>query len=336
MDSIETQAEFLFYSGPDGRTQIEVLYGGETVWLTQAKMGELFGVETHTINYHLKEIFKSDELEENSVIRKIRTTAADNKSYLTSFYNLDAIISVGYRVNSLQATQFRKWATETLRDYLIKGFAMDDERLSSGTHFGKDYFDELLERIREIRLSERRLHLKITDIFQTSSDYDSNSEKTKTFFAFVQNKLHWAITGQTAAEIIHDRSDATKSHMGLTSWKQSPHGKLLPSDTEIAKNYLSQKELSSLRRIVSAFIDLAEDRAQRKILMRMADWSTFIDQYLTLNSYGILEGSGKVSHAAAVKKAAKEFGVYRKFQDQLFVSDFEKQSQQLLKGKRKK
>jgi hypothetical protein len=331
---IPHESDFLFYSGPDGRLQIEVFYAGETVWLTQKRMADLFDVGVQTVNYHLKEIFKSGELTESAVIRKIRTTAADGKAYLTTFYNLDIIISVGYRVNSAQATRFRQWATQTLRDFMIKGFVLDDERLKNGSHFGKDYFEELLERVREIRLSERRLHQKITDIFETASDYEAKSDDAKTFFAFVQNKLHWAITGKTAAEIVHNRANAKLPNMGLTSWRKSPDGKILKGDVAVAKNYLDQKELSSLRRIVDAFLTLAEDRAERHIVMRMQDWATFIDQYLTLNSYGILQDAGAVSHETAVMKAAKEYEKFRVVQDKSFESDFDKQTKRLIKGKK--
>jgi len=322
------QSDFLFYSAPDGRLEIEVFYAGETVWLTQDKMSKLFDRTKSTISEHINNVFEEGELERSSVVRKFRTTAADGKSYEVAYYNLDVIISVGYRVKSIEGTRFRKWATEKLREYMIKGFVLDDERLKNGTHFGKDYFEELLERIREIRLSERRLHQKITDIFEMSSDYQSSSTTAKQFFAFVQNKLHWAITGQTAAEIVHTRANAKKDNMGLTSWKRSPKGKILKSDTSIAKNYLSEKELASLRRIVSAFLDLAEDRAERKIIMRMQDWAKFIDQYLSLNDYGILDGAGSISHDKAVKKAAKEYQKFRPIQDKEFISDFDEEDKE--------
>ncbi|KKU44550.1 MAG: hypothetical protein UX60_C0001G0003 [Berkelbacteria bacterium GW2011_GWA2_46_7] len=329
---IPHESEFLFYAGPDGRLHIDVFYADETVWLTQKRMAELFDVEVQTINYHLKEVFDAQELAEATTIRKFRIVQTEGGRQVereANFYNLDAIISVGYRVNSSQATWFRQWATTTLREFMIRGFVLDDERLKNGSHFGKDYFEELLERIREIRLSERRLHLKITDIFETSSDYQPNSEIAKNFFAFVQNKLHWAITGQTAAELIHTRADAEKPNMGLTSWKQSPKGKIVKSDTVTAKNYLTEKELGSLRRIVSAFLDLSEDRAERRIVMSMKDWAQFIDQYLKLNSYGVLSDSGSVSHAKAVKKAAQEYGKFRPIQDQNYISDFEKTAKRL-------
>lgn len=238
------ESQFLMYTSPKGEVKIDVIFQDETVWLTQKKMAELFNVEVNTINYHLKEIFKSGELDESSVIRKIRITAADGKQYLTNFYNLDSIIAVGYRVNSYEATQFRIWATKALREYIIKGFVMDDERLKNGVHFGKDYFDELLERIREIRASERRFYQKITDIYsQCSIDYDAKSPLTQTFFATVQNKLHWAITKHTAPELVKERADATLPHMGLKTWKNAPKGKVLKSDVPVAKNYLTEDEL---------------------------------------------------------------------------------------------
>src|SRR6056297_1155744 len=251
---------FLLYTAPGGDVHIEVALEDETVWLTQKAMADLFGVETKTINYHLKEIFKSKELEEQSVIRKIRITATDGKKYLTNFYNLDAIISVGYRVNSHQATQFRIWATKTLKEFIIKGFVLDDERLKQGKKlFGKDYFDELLERIREIRASERRFYQKITDIYaECSIDYQSSAEITHTFYKTVQNKLHWAITGQTAAEIISSRAKAELPNMGLTTWKNSPKGKVLKSDVSVAKNYLNKKEIDELNRVVTMYLDYAE------------------------------------------------------------------------------
>jgi hypothetical protein len=314
------ESEFLFYAGPGGQLQIEVFYSGETVWLTQKRMAELFNVDRSVITKHITNIFESGELVERGNVQKMHNA---HSAKPVTYYNLDVIISVGYRVNSQQATQFRQWATRTLRDFMIKGFAIDDERLKNGTHFGKDYFDELLERVREIRLSERRLHLKITDLFETSSDYQPQSKIVKTFFAFVQNKLHWAITGQTAAEIIYSRVNANRPNMGLTSWKQSPKGKIFKSDTSIAKNYLTEKELNSLRRIVSAFLDLAEDRAERRIVMRMGDWAQFIDQYLALNSYGILDDTGSVSHEQAVKKSFSEYDKFRSVQDKNYISDFE-------------
>ena len=318
------EAEFLFFLTPDGKIEIEVFYFGETIWLTQKRMGELFDVESNTITYHLQEIFKSSELEENSVTRIFRATAADGKKYNTKFYNLDAIISVGYRVNSIRATAFRKWATEVLRSYMIKGFALDDERLKNGTHFGKDYFKELLERIREIRLSERRLYLQITDIFALASDYDVKSELTHEFFAFIQNKLHYAITGKTAAEIISERADREKPHMGLSNWKHSPDGKILRTDVTVAKNYLNEDELKELRLTVTAFLDIAELRAERQIPTDMSQWLGIMDGYLDLNEYPKLQSAGRISSEDAKAKALNKFAGFRVKQDREYVGDFEK------------
>ena len=323
------EAEFLFYSGPDGKQNIEVFYAGETVWLTQKRMAELFGVEVNTINYHLKEVFGSGELDADSVIRKFRTTAADGKKYLTAFYNLDAIISVGYRVNSLQATAFRKWATATLREYMVKGFVLDDERLAQGTHFGKDYFEELLERIREIRLSERRIYLKVTDIFALSSDYDKTSEIAKEFFAFIQNKLHYAVAGGTAAEIIHRRADKSKPHMGLQSWKAAPDGKVLRTDVTVAKNYLGKSELQQLQLTVTAFLDIAQNRAERGLPTSMAQWLGIMDGYLDLNEYPKLQNAGNISKKQADAKALAEYDVFRVQQDKEFIGDFEREAKRL-------
>jgi len=255
----------------------------------------------------------------------METTASDGKNYLTSFYNLDAIIAVGYRVNSYQATQFRIWATITLREFIIKGFVLDDERLKQGKYLGKDYFDELLERIREIRASERRFYQKITDIYALSSDYDKNAPVTKDFFASVQNKLHWAITGKTAAEIIYTSADAKKIFMGLTNWKQAPERKILKTDINIAKNYLNENHIKELNRIVSAYLDLAENNAERQILMKMEDWTKFLHQFLELSKYPILKDKGKVTALEAKLKAEKEFEVFRKTQDQNYISDFDKE-----------
>ena len=327
---------FLLYTAPEGEIHIEVALQGETVWLTQKAMAELFGVETQTINYHLKEIFKSGELDEDSVIRKNRITASDGKKYLTHFYNLDAIISVGYRVNSIQATHFRKWATKTLREFLIKGFVLDDERLKQGKIlFGKDYFDELLERIRDIRASERRFYQKITDIYaQCSIDYDPNSEITQTFYKTVQNKLHWAITGHTAAELIAKRVDAEKPNMGLTTWKSAPEGKILKSDISTAKNYLSEKELKSLNRIVTMYLDYAESQAERQNAMSMGDWIERLDGFLEFNEYEILQNAGKVSAKVARKLVLEEYEKFRSIQDKAFESDFDKLVEETKKKKK--
>jgi len=333
-DIIPQESDFLLYTTPDGDIRVDVLFQDETVWLTQKRMSELFGVDVRTISEHIQNIFKAGELLEKSVIRKFRNTATDGKSYETQFYNLDAIISVGYRVNSEQAVRFRQWATKTLREFVIKGFVLDDERLKNGVHFGKDYFEDLLERIREIRLSERRLYQKIADIYETAADYDYASKTTKTFFAFVQNKLHYAITGNTAAEIIHHRANSAKKNMGLTSWKQSPRGKIVKSDVVVAKNYLDQEEIESLQRIVSAFLDLAEDRAKRGIVTTMAQWAKFMDDYLKLGTFKILEGPGTISHEQAIERAEKEFEKYRVIQDREFISDFDRDTQKYLENKK--
>ena len=326
--------QILFYQTPAGESSVEVYFEDETFWLSQKKMGELFGVETHTINYHLKEIFRAGELDEDSVIRNFRITAADGKNYNTKFYNLDAIISVGYRVNSTQATQFRIWATKTLRDYLIKGFVMDDKRLKQGKSFGKDYFDELLERIREIRASERRFYQKITDIYaQCSIDYDKDAQITRTFYKTVQNKLHWAITGHTAAELIAKRADADKPNMGLTVWENSPDGKILKSDITVAKNYLSQDEITSLNRIVGMYLDYAENQAERNTPMTMQDWVTKMDAFLEFNDYEVLKNPGKMQKKVADALAKKEYEKFRILQDQRFESDFDKEVKKLKKGK---
>jgi len=323
-DEQYNQLQILFYETALEKSTIEVLYEDETFWLSQKKMASLFGVEVNTINYHLKEVFKSGELEEGSVIRKFRITASDGKNYNTQFYNLDAIISVGYRVNSKQATQFRIWATKTLRDYIIKGFVLDDERLKQGKQFGKDYFDELLERIREIRASERRFYQKITDIYaQCSIDYDAKSETTKTFYQTVQNKLHWAITGATAAELISKRVDVNKTGMGLTHWKNSPKGKILKSDISIAKNYLQEDELDALNRIVVMYLDYAENQAKRNIPMQMTDWTKKLDAFLVFNDYKVLKNAGQISSAIAKKIAEETFELFRKQQDVNFNSDFD-------------
>lgn len=328
--------ELILYQTPEGAVRIEVAYEDETFWLSQKRMSELFGVEVNTVNYHLKEIFKTGELDENSVIRKIRITADDGKDYLTNLYNLDAIISVGYRVNSVSATRFRIWATQTLREFITKGFVLDDERLKLNKRFGKDYFDELLERIREIRASERRFYLKIVDIYeQCSIDYDKTAEITKTFFKVVQNKLHWAVTGQTAAEIIASRANASKPSMGLTSWKQSPHGKIQKSDVPVAKNYLIEAEIKELERIVTMYLDYAENQAARQIPMKMADWVERLDAFLQFNEYQVLTDAGKVSHEVAKSLAEKQYAIFRIRQDREFENDFEKEVKRI-EGKGRK
>jgi len=316
--------QLIFYSTPQGDVKVEVIFESETFWLSQKRMAELFGVDVRTVNEHLKNIFKSGELSEDSVIRNFRTTAADGKTYDTKFYMLDVILAVGYRVNSSEATQFRVWATKTLKEFITKGFVLDDERLKQGKNFGKDYFDELLERIREIRASERRFYQKITDLYALSVDYTKDSTTTQDFFASVQNKLHWAITGKTAAEIIYTEADAKKIYMGLKTWKQAPSGKILKSDVSAAKNYLNEAHIEELNRIVSAYLDLAENNAKRSQLMYMKDWSKFLTSFLQLSNYPILKDKGKVTMLEAKLKAEGEFEKYRVIQDREYESDFDK------------
>jgi hypothetical protein len=315
--------------------RVEVFFQDETAWLTQKKMAELFDVKVNTVNYHLKEIFKTGELREKSVIRKIRITAVDGKDYLTSFYNLDAIISVGYRVNSARATQFRIWATKTLRDYIIKGFVLDDERLKNGQYFGQDYFEDLLERIQEIRTSERRFYQKISDLYATSVDYDAKDKTTLEFFAVVQNKMHWAVSGKTAAEIIAQRANSQKTHMGLMTWKHAPKGKILKSDATIAKNYLNKDEISRLNRIVEMYLLYGEAQAKKGTLMKMKDWKEKLDAFLKFNEYEILNQPGKISAKAAKKLAEKEYEKFRIIQDKNYISDFDKGVERFLKRKNK-
>ena len=328
--------EILLYTAPEGKTHIEVFFEEETFWLSQKKIAELFGVDVRTINEHLKNIFKTNELEENSVIRNFRITANDGKNYLTNFYNLDAIIAVGYRVNSHEATRFRIWSTKTLKEFIIKGFVLDDERLKQGKKFGKDYFDELLERIREIRASERRFYQKITDIYaQCSLDYDPASEVTRIFYKTVQNKLHWAITGHTAAELIAERADAAQPHMGLTTWKNAPEGKILKADVSVAKNYLSQNELDELNRIVSMYLDYAENQAKRHIAMTMKEWVDRLDGFLQFNEYAILKDAGRITAEIAKQLAETRFEQYRVLQDTTYESDFDEAIKQLEKKDRR-
>ena len=322
-------SDIIFYSSPEGDVKIEVIFNDETFWLTQKRMSELFGVESNTITYHLKEIYKSAELQEDATTRKIRVVQKEGNRDVTrdlDFYNLDAIIAVGYRVNSYQATQFRIWATKLLREFIIKGFVLDDERLKQGKRFGKDYFEELLERIREIRASERRFYLKITDIYeQCSVDYNKETETTQTFFKTVQNKLHYAISGKTAAQIIAERANATNPNMGLQTFKNAPRGKVLKGDIGIAKNYLIEKEIKELERIVNMYLDYAENQAARQIPMKMADWIQRLDAFLQFNEYQILKDAGKVHHDVAVRLAEKEYSKFRVIQDKNFESDFDKE-----------
>lgn len=318
-------AEYLTFIAATGEGGIEAVYADENVWLTQKMMGILYNVEPNTINYHLKKIFKDMEVDENSVIRKFRITASDGKTYETNHYNLKAIIAVGNKVDSPKAVQFRKWANDIIEEYTIKAYAMDDERIKrGGTILTDRYFEEQLQRIREIRLSERKFYQKITDLYATSIDYDPTSKTTQDFFAKVQNKLHWAIHGQTAAELIYTRADADKEHMGLTSWEGSPHGKIHKYDVSIAKNYLSEEELQAMSRLVNAYLDLAELQANRRMPMTMQDWAEQLDSLLKLTRNDILTDAGKISAELAKRHAETEFEKYRIVQDRLFESDFDR------------
>lgn len=320
----EELKKFLLYTAPNGEIRVEVLVQDESVWLTQKAIAELFGVQRPAITKHLLNIFESGELQENSVSSILEHTAEDGKNYDTKFYNLDAIISVGYRVNSTKATQFRIWATQTLKEYIIKGFALDDERLKQGqTVFGKDYFKELLQRIRSIRSSERRIYQQVTDIFaECSIDYDKNSEITQNFFATVQNKFHYAITGKTAPEIIHQSADQSKENMGLTTWKNGPDGRVLKQDVVIAKNYLQEKEIQQLERTVSSYFDYIEGLVERQNTFTMAQLAESVNKFLSFNEYKVLEGKGRVSKVMADRKAVAEYEVFNK--NQKIISDFDK------------
>jgi hypothetical protein len=318
-------AEYLTFVAATGEGGVEAVCADENVWLTQKMMGVLYNVETHTVNYHLKKIFADSELHEGSVIRNFRITAADGKAYDTKHYNLKAIIAVGYKVNSERAAQFRKWATDIIEGYTIKAYAMDDERLKNdGSILTKKYFEEQLERIREIRLSERKFYQKITDIYATSIDYDATAAATKRFFATVQNKLHWAIHGQTAAEVVVSRADAEKERMGLTAWKDAPHGKIQKFDVSVAKNYLTENELFLLNRLVSAYLDMAEAQAVRHVPMTMSDWEERLNRFLYAADREILQDAGKVTAEIAKAHADSEFEKYRIVQDRLFESDFDR------------
>lgn len=319
-----SSAEFLIFKLQEKEDGIQVRYENENLWLTQKSMAELFDCSTDNIGLHLKNIFESGELYKNSVTENFSATASDGKKYNTNFYNLDAVISVGYRVNSLRATQFRRWATQVLKTFTIQGYVLDKKRMKNGSFIDEDYFEKLLEEIREIRLSERRFYQKVTDLYATSVDYDKNSPITKEFFKKVQNKMHYAVSHQTAAEIIYNRADSNKEYMGLTSWENSPNGKILKSDVVIAKNYLSKDEIEDLERIVNAFLELAEGRAKRRIPMTMEDWSNRIDKYLLSDDRDILKDAGKISHEIASDKALTEFEKYRVKQDRLYQSDFDK------------
>ena len=329
----DESGDLILYRAPDGAVRAEVRYEGDTFWLNQRQMAELFGVDVRTINEHLRNIYASGELAEEATIRNFRIVRTEGSREVAReivHHSLDAIISVGYRVNSVQATQFRIWATETLREFIVKGFVLDDERLKLNVRFGPDYFAELLERIREIRASERRFYLKITDIYeQCSIDYDKNAELTHTFFRTVQNKLHWAITGKTAAEIIAERADASKPAMGLTNWKNAPEGKVLKADIAIAKNYLVESEIKELERIVSMYLDYAENQAARQIPMKMAAWVQKLDAFLAFNEYEVLTNAGTVSAAVAKQLAEAQYSRFRVGQDRAFTSDFEKEAKRI-------
>ena len=331
--SLRDQAtEFLLYTAPNGAIKVEVLLSGETLWLTQKRMAELFGVGVPAVSKHLKNIFESNELDQDAVISILETTADDGKKYQTQYYNLDAVISVGYRVNSAQATQFRIWATALIKEYIIKGFAMDDERLKNGRYFGKDYFRELLERVRSIRASERRIYQQITDIFaECSIDYDPKSETTRLFYAHVQDQFHFAITGHTAAEIIALNADASKPLMGMSTYKNAPDGRVLKSDAAVAKNYLSEADIKKLERAVAAFFDYIEGIIERRNTFTMEGFAESVNNFLAFNEYRILEGYGTVSRQQAEQKA---FAEYEKFNKQQRIeSDFDREVKKLLQNK---
>ncbi len=335
-NEIAGQGEILLYSDDSGKEFINVVFKEETFWLTQKAMAELFDVNVPAISKHLQNIYEEQELSRDATISKMETVRQEGERQvkrMVDYYNLDAIIAVGYRVNSKKATRFRQWATKTLKEYIQKGFVLNDEMLKNGRPFGKDYFDELLERIREIRASERRAYQKIADVFeQCSYDYDKNSETTKAFYAFVQNKLHYAVTGKTAAELISQRATLNSPTMGLTTWKGAPDGKILKSDTLVAKNYLNEKELSRLNRLVTMFIDYAELMAEDEQLMSMEDWLKETDRFLTNNRRQVLEDKGHISREAAVKKVSAIYEAFRKKQDADYVSEFDRQMEQYLKG----
>ncbi len=323
-------AEYLTFVAASGQGGVEAVYADESIWLTQKMMAQLYDVDVRTINYHLKKVFSDSELEAEAVIRNFRITASDGKSYNTKHYKLPAIIAVGYKVNSERAVQFRKWATGIIEEFTIKAYVMDDERIKSGgSILTERYFEEQLQRIREIRLSERKFYQKITDIYATSIDYDVTAQVTKRFFSTVQNKLHWAIHGQTAAEVIYYRADADKQNMGLTSWKDAPLGKIQKFDVIVAKNYLSEHEIVQLTRLVNAYLDVAEDMAQRKIPLTMQDWETRLNRFIEATDREVLQDTGKVTAEIAKAHAESEFEKYRIVQDQLFVSDFDKVIKQL-------
>lgn len=340
LSNIPERVGLAFYTQDNGDVEIEVYMADENMWMSQQIMSELFSVEENTINYHIKEIYKSGELEENdSTTRKIRVVRNEGSRTVKrdiQFYNLDVAISVGYRVNSIKATQFRKFATRILHEYIQKGYVLNDVRFKQGNKFDDAYFEEMLERIKDIRLSERRLYLKITDIFSLASDYDKSSLLAKTFFAFIQNQLHFAISGQTAAELIYMRVDSKKDHMGLTNWAHSPNGKIYKTDVTIGKNYLNEDELHRLRSAVSAFLDIAQLRAERKLPTTMQDWLGFMENYLNLNDFPVLKGFGKISKEQADEKAISEYEKFRPIQDANYVSDFDREIEKLEKELEKK
>lgn len=325
-------SNFILFDTEKGKVNINVFFKDETLWLSQKLIAVLFEVDRSVITKHLKNIFEEAELEEDSVCANFAHTAEDGKNYKTKFYNLKAILSVGYRVNSQRAIEFRKWANNVLHDYVVKGFAMDDERLKQIKHFGHDYFDEMLERIREIRVSERRLYQKITDIYALSADYESKSDITRHFFATVQNKLHWAITGKTAAEIIYTEADAKKIYMGLKTWKNAPDGKILKTDVIVAKNYLNEEHIKKLNRIVVSYLDMAENKAMNKQVMNMKEWDDYLQQFLELADYPILKDLGKISLLEAKLKAEAEYDKFRIIQDRDYVSDFDNEVKKILKN----
>lgn len=326
-------SNILLYRTSQGEVKIEVIFNSETFWMSQKRMATLFGVDVRTINYHLGQIYESGELKEEATIRKIQIVQQEGERDVERsplFYNLDAIIAVGYRVNSYQATQFRIWATGILKEFIVKGFVLDDERLKQGKHFGRDYFDDLLQRIREIRTSERRYYQKITDVYaECSADYDPKSGITKLFFKMVQNTMHWAVTHQTAAEIIYNRVDAQMPHMGLTTWKKAPDGRIQKSDTIVAKNYLSDKEIAVLDRLSSSFLDFAELRAEQQLITTMDDWKQKLEAFLTMSDYKVLKDAGNISSEVAQSKAFSEYEKFKEIQDQNYLSDFDKELKKL-------
>lgn len=316
--------DLIFFSDPEGKLRVELIFDGETVWCTQKRIAEIFEVDVRTISYHIRQIFETGELNKYSVLQKTWITASDGKRYETNLYNLDMIIAVGYRVNGYKATRFRQWATNVLSDYMRKGYVLDDERFKQGNQWSDAHFEQLLERIREIRASERMAYQKITDIYATADDYQKDAAETQAFYAKVQNKLHWAITGKTAAEIIYSSADASKAHMGLQTWGLAPDGKVLKSDVTIAKNYLSETHLKELNRIVAAYLDLAENRARRHIPTTMQQWAQFLDNFLELSEYPVLQDKGRISKEQAKIKAYEEYEKFRVIQDREYLSDFDK------------